>query len=471
MTTASTVPYSLEAEENLLGAMMLSAEAVEDARDYLKPSDFHVPKHQAIFEAITTLYDRNDPTDQLFVCRELESKQRLADAGGKEKIEELSGYGGDQIENAAALAKVIHDDSIARAVLTFARKATATASTGRLSAEELQAFIESGLTEAMKGMKESKSFTLADGIKAVGDRMRKAEEQGSALRGVESGFTELDEKTNGFEPGDLIVVGARPGVGKSLFVQHIAEYAAVAGVHTMFFSLEMSYVQLTMRSISRYTAMPMDLVQRCLFTNEGKARLKPYKTDYEPTIGNRLTIVEASGSSLHKIKADATRRKRQLQTQGEDLGLVIVDYLGLIQPAAQEKFENSQARVAAISNGLKQLAVDLNVPVIAACQLNRESTVGGKASEPTLSQLRDSGAIEQDASVVLLLHQPSATDPDDYNIDALKVLIRKNRMGEGGHVDLITDYKHQTIHDPPSAAVETTAPTLAATGTHDLVPF
>ncbi len=423
-------PHNLEAEQAVLGAMLLSAEAVEGALGMLADTDFYRPAHGRIFTAMSDLYARSVPVDHLSVADRLESTGEMEAAGGKPYLLDLSGAV-PTTANWKRYADIVKRLSMLRQLIGAATQIVAM---GYDASDELDEVIEESerLIFQVTNKRVSSNFReMKELLKHSFNQLEEMFERGEHVTGVPSGFKELDKLLAGMHPGDLVILAARPSVGKTALALNIGVNAAKAGTSTAIFSLEMSSEQLVQRVLCSEARINLADVRgghlketdwHAIHLAMGKLANLDFWVDDTPSI------------SILEVRAKARR-----QLRGKDKGLIIVDYLQLMQPQ-NRRSENRQVEISEISRGLKILAKELHVPVIALSQLSRavEQRAGKR---PQLSDLRESGAIEQDADVVMFLDRntnPAAEEEEGRPAKGVaELIVAKHRNGPLDTIPLV----------------------------------
>lgn len=449
--TPRTPPHSLEAEKSVLGSMLISRDAAELAAEMLSASDFYVPQHQDIFEAMTELVSRAQPVDSVTIVDALERAGKLASAGGLGYIAELSLFV-PSAANVSYYINIVEDRSVLRQLIKaggeIMNKASASDSpvTDILDEAERRVFSISMKKNEETLVPVDKSAMAA--YMRIGELMRTR----GQISGVPTGFRELDELTSGLQKGDLIIVAARPSVGKSTFAMNIAEYAATtAGKRVAVFSLEMSREQLTTRMLCSQAKVDMQKVNSGETTEEDLLVL----SDALLTLSDSKMYIDDSGNlSVADIRSRCRRQKTRY-----GLDLVVVDYLGLLQLTS--KRGSLVADIAEATRALKILAKELEVPIMLLCQLSRGSESRKENGyRPILADLRDSGAIEQDADLVLLLYRKalamrnrkddsaSGAPNEEIEDNSAEVIVAKNRNGPLKTVNLAWQGMFARFVDP-----------------------
>jgi replicative DNA helicase len=415
-------PNDMPAEQSVLGGMMLSNDAIGEVTEEIGADDFYRPAHAAIYQAILAQYAKGDPTDPIMVSAELERRGELKRCGGAPYLHTLIATV-PTATNASYYASLVAEKATLRRLLEASIRIQQSAYVGAQGAEiaDILDRAQASLDTVVDQRADSSGYTLfadghADWLSALDDV-----QAGRVEPGLSTGFFDLDAVTGGWKPGQLIVIAGRPGLGKSTLAVDMARTASVKhGKTSMIFSLEMSEHELRDRIISA----------------EAKLRLRDMKTphtlepsDYDRiadaveriTTGGPLIIDDTATSTVAQIRAKARRIKAR-----HGLGLIVVDYLQLMTSGSRA--ENRQVEVSEFSRQLKILAKELEVPVIALSQLNR-GPEQRQDKRPMLSDLRESGALEQDADVVLLVHRPEVYEDDSPRVGEADLILAKHRGG------------------------------------------
>ncbi len=418
-------PHSLEAEQSALGAMILDKDAVTEVVELITDEDFYKEAHKAIFRGIINLYNRNEPVDMVTLSEILVKEGVFGDIGGIEYLSDLTTMG-VVTTNAKYYAKIIEEKSTVRRLI-------------RASSEIIEKGYLSEEADYLLDLAEKSIFDISqkknrEGLEAIKEVLLKTYEQiellyGSenALTGVSTGFTDLDTKTSGFQRSDLILVAARPSMGKTAFSLNLCQNAATKNnASVAIFSLEMSKEQLVQRMLSSESHIPMqDLRNGRLKEDDWIALAKAMNSlsncgifiDDTPAI----TVLEMR-AKCRKLKMD------------KGLDLIMIDYIQLMSGGG--KNENRQQEISTISRSLKALAREMDCPVVALSQLSRAPELRAD-HRPILSDLRESGAIEQDADVVMFLYRDEYYFPDSEKKGIGEVIIAKQRNGETGTIELV----------------------------------
>ena len=418
-------PNDLQAEESLLGAMLLSRDAIASAVESCRTEDFYRPAHGHIFEAICSLYAQGEPADPVTVADELKRADLLESAGGTGNLIGLQANT-PAIANASRYARIVQEHALLRRLISVAGDIAemgyslpedVTAAMDRAEAMVFEV-AERRVTDSLKPLRELLAVSL-DHLEALYNR-------GDAITGVPTGFTDLDERLSGLQPSALVIVGARPSMGKTSLALGLAAHAAIERrLPVLFFSLEMSHLELTQRLL-------------CSEARVDSSRMrngKLHESDW-PKVVNAigklgeapLFIDDNANLTVMEIRAKARRLKSR-----EGLGLIVVDYLQLM--SGHGPAENRQVEVSEISRGLKILARELAVPVVALSQLSRNLEARAD-KRPVLADLRESGSLEQDADVVLFIYRDEVYNKDSADKGAAEIIIAKHRNGPTGMTQL-----------------------------------
>jgi replicative DNA helicase len=434
--TASVPPQSLEAERSVLGAMLVSESAVSPVIDEvkLKADDFYLDRHRLIFACIYELYGKSGPTDELSVIEQLKSHGDLEKAGDRHYVSELA-TSVAAVGNADHHARIVQENSLLRRLLGAGQRIQDLVrerdGEPRQLAEDAERLLFEVAHEEQAGDFRRINEILHDEV----DRLEKLSTGELELTGTPSGFRDIDGITGGFQPGNLIVIAARPAMGKSAWVANIAENVAVKQkMPVAFFSLEMSEVELAQRFIACRARISGDRLRKGKVKNEWPKVIRAANELEEAP----LWFDDSSDLGILDLRAKARRLHAQSKSEG-GLGLIIVDYLQLMRADDGNRNANRVEQVGQMSRGLKILARELSVPVIAISQLSR-APEQRHPPRPQLSDLRESGQIEQDADLVAFLYREDAygqRDPDYEPTGLAEVIIAKHRNGPVGTKRLV----------------------------------
>jgi len=425
-------PQALELEEAVLGALMLEKDALTAVIDKLKPDNFYKESHQRIFESICDLFQRAEPTDYLTVINELKSNGQLEFVGGPYYITQLTAKVASTA-NTEYHAHIILQKFIQRELIRISSGIIEDAYEDTTDVFDLLDNAESNLFEVaegtIRGAPDEMKNLMGDAIKQI----EAAKDHKDGMSGIPSGFTSLDRLTNGWQKADLIIVAARPAMGKTAFVLSMARNLAVEfNKPVAFFSLEMSSIQLVMRLIANETELDSDKLKRGQLSG---AEWQQLHTQIKRLTDAPLIIDDTPALSIFELRA----KSRKLMAKHK-LELIVVDYLQLMTSGTEGR-GNREQEISTISRSLKSIAKELNVPIIALSQLSRAVETRGGDKRPMLSDLRESGAIEQDADMVIFLYRPEyygITEDDHQNPTSgiAEVIISKHRNGKTGAVKL-----------------------------------
>lgn len=419
-------PHSDEAEKSVLGAAMLDQDALLMALEKVKAEYFYSEAHREIFTALTELYRENKPVDLLTVCEHLKNKKSLDMVGGRAYVAALTSEV-PSTSNASEYAKIVTEKATLRRLINSSREIQDLCFEEKMKAENLLDYAEQNVFEIAQ-QKQSRAYVpigevMMENLNAIDA----ASENAGKVQGVPTGFKDLDAKMGGLQKSDLIIVAARPSMGKTAFALNIAQQSAVKyGSSVIIFSLEMSKEQLGQRLLSVESRVEMKKIK------EGNLQRK----DWDRVIAavdslskSNIQIDDTPGIGLMEIKNKCRRLKAE-----KGLDLVVIDYLQLM--TGDQKSESRLQEVSALSRNLKLLAREMDCPVIVLSQLSR-AVERRDDKRPMLSDLRESGSIEQDADVVLMLYRDDYYNPySEENKGICEVSISKNRNGETGKVEL-----------------------------------
>lgn len=421
-------PHSVEAEQALVGGLMLDKAAWDKVADVVSAADFYRKDHRLIFQAIAELVDGGNPCDVVTVSEFLDGRGELEAAGGLEYLATLANET-PGAANARAYANIVRERAMLRSLIHAGNEIAgqAFATDGR-SATDLVDEAERLVFEiAERGSRGRQGFrSLKEILPETVDRIDLLHQSDGSITGISSGYTEFDKMTAGLQPGDLVIIAGRPSMGKTTFAVNIAENAAIgAKVPTAIFSMEMPSAQLTFRMISSLGRVDQTHLRTGNFPDEDWSRIN---TAVQLMSEAPIFIDDTAGLAPTEIRA----RSRRLQRE-HGLGLIVVDYLQLMQVPGNQ--ENRATEISEISRSLKALAKELAVPVIALSQLNR-SVEQRTDKRPVMSDLRESGAIEQDADMIIFIYRDEVYNPDTPRKGIADIVIAKQRNGPIGEFPL-----------------------------------
>lgn len=426
-------PHSVEAEQSVLGGLLLENEALDKVADILNSGDFYRHDHRLIFEHIGKLIEHNRPADIVTVAESLDNAAELSAVGGLAYLGALA-QNTPTAANIRRYAEIVRERAIMRKLVEVGSGIAESAYSpqGR-DAQQLLDEAESRIFQIAEGGKRSTEGFLDIKVllPQVADRIDQLfqRDHQSDVTGISTGFSDLDSMTSGFQPGDLIIVAGRPSMGKTAFSLNIAENVALdSNKAVAVFSMEMAATQLAMRMIGSVGRLDQHRMRTGRLEDEDWVRLTT-------ALGrlNEAPIFIDEGAGLNSF--DVRARARRLHRQTGELGLIVVDYLQLMSGASGRQSENRATEISEISRSLKSLAKELNVPVVALSQLNR-SVEQRPDKRPVMSDLRESGAIEQDADLILFIYRDEVYNPDTTDKGTAEIIIAKQRNGPIGRVRL-----------------------------------
>ena len=426
-------PHSIEAEQSILGGLLIDNKAIDRIAGQVSASDFYRNDHKIIFSHISKLIDNNQPADIVTVAESLEQNSELTKVGGVAYLG-LIAENTPTASNISGYAKIVRERSIMRNLVDVGSDIVESAfSPQGKDAQQLLDESESKIFQiADAGTSEKLGFVdikelLPKAAQRIDDLYQLDDPNG--VTGVPSGYSDLDQKTAGLQPGDLIIIAGRPSMGKTSLALNIAEHVGMeAGLPVAIFSMEMGAAQLTMRLLGSVGKL-----------DQHKMRIGQLEDEDWPKLTNALGVLNEApifideGSALNSYEVRA--RARRLHRQQGKLGLIVIDYIQLMSSANDQSGENRATEVSEISRSLKALAKELNVPVIALSQLNR-SVESRPDKRPMMSDLRESGAIEQDADVIMFIYRDEVYNPETAEKGVAEILLSKQRNGPTGVVKL-----------------------------------
>lgn len=436
-----TMPHDDVAEQSVLGGMLLSKDAIADVVESLRASDFYKPAHETIYEAILSLYGHGSPADAITVADELKKRGELTRVGGAAYIHTLIASV-PTAANAQYYAEIVKEHAIMRRLIEAGTKI---AQLGYANETEIDTLVDQAQAEiyaVTDGNAKEDYVSFSEALEETINEIDANSNRPDGVYGVPTDFIEFDELTGGLHGGQMIVIAARPGVGKSTLALDIARSAAIHHqMTTVFFSLEMSRTELAMRILSAEGKISMGRLKKGDLDTEGWTNLATLqgRIDSAP-----LFIDDSPNMTLMEIRAKCRRLK-----QRNDLKLVVLDYLQLM--SSGKKVESRQQEVSEFSRSLKLLAKELDVPVIALSQLNRGSEQRTD-KRPMVSDLRESGSIEQDADMVILLHREDMYNPDSERVGEADMIIAKHRGGPTRTIPLAFSGKYSRFNNMANEA-------------------
>lgn len=419
------VPRNVDAERSVIGALLLDTSAVADVSQVLSAEDFYTPSHRLVYQACVDVYDQHAQIDVLLVQEALSRKGLLDEAGGREGLLSLAG----SVVSAAGVgfhADIVREKSIQRQLLEICLDVSRLAYENAADARQLLEDAEERIFKIARMNVASEIKGVSDVLQQTFERIDYFRSKQGALTGLVTGYHDLDEMTGGLQPGEVVVLAARPSMGKTSFALNLAERVAGRGKPVVVFSLEMSAQQVISNMLCCRAQVDGQAVRRGRLTDKEYNELQRAATDlYE----SPLFVDDGSSLTPTALRAKCRRLKQQ-----HDVQLVVVDYLQLMTTGRRE--ENRQQEIATISRAMKGLARELSIPVVALSQLNRD-VEGREDHRPRMSDLRESGAIEQDADVIMLLHREEYYKRTEENAGLAQLIIAKQRNGPTGDVTLL----------------------------------
>ncbi|TDT71484.1 replicative DNA helicase [Hypnocyclicus thermotrophus] len=419
------VPYSEEAEKSVLGGILLKQDALSDIIDILRPNDFYKLSHKYIYEAMLNIYSHGEVIDPVVLINSLKKMDRFDEIGGENIIYEIL----DEVPTAANIlsyAKIVKEKSILRELINVGNKVVELAQTGY---EEVDSILDKaeGLIFKISESKENKEVvSISSLVNEEFERLEKVVKNSGATTGISSNFKEFDQMTSGFHPSDLVIIAARPSMGKTAFVLNLALNAALnENKSVLIFSLEMSNSQIFQRLLAIESKIPLNKIRNGFISEDewGHIALATGKL-----ANTDIQIADVPNVTVLEIRAMA----RRLKAAGK-LDMILIDYLQLIKGSGRT--ESRQQEISDISRSLKGIARELDVPVIALSQLSRAPEQRADR-RPMLSDLRDSGAIEQDADMVVFLYRDEYYNEDSEDKGLAEIIIGKQRNGPVGTITL-----------------------------------
>lgn len=423
--TNRIIPYNAAAEQSVIGSIFMDRECLATVIEYIRAEDFYDPRNKELYEAIMDLFNYDKPIDIITVAEQLRQRGTFEKIGGEIYLADIAS-GVSTSANVKYYAKIVSEYAIRRRLIAVANDISALAYEGNESIEKIMDISEQKVFDVSENKNMSGFIPMRDLLSTSFSHVSEIAANPNNITGVPTGFTKLDEMTYGFNKSNLIIIAARPAMGKTSFALNIAHYAALkAGARVGIFSLEMS---------------DEEIVNRIWFSEAMVENDKIRKGNMQPNDWERLTMA-LSKLSAANIYVDDTaavspmdmRAKCRRLMAEKGLDLVIVDHIQLMQ--SSKRTDNRQQEITEISRSLKMLAKDLNIPVVALSQLSRASD-SRTDKRPGLSDLRESGAIEQDADIVMMLYRDEYYNKDTEHPGEAEVIIAKNRSGSTGTVRL-----------------------------------
>lgn len=425
--SAKIPPQNTDAEMSLLGAVLLDDEVLADATEHVNAKDFYDKRHSAIFDAMMRLYEHHKPVDLLTLTEELKKKDQLDMIGGSSYLSELTNYV-PTAAHAEAYAELVSQKAVRRRLIKASADISELGFDEETTTQELLEKAEAELFSVSDQSLKQDLVSLESILTDSFDRIEELHQNKGTLRGIRTGYRDLDNMTAGLQRSDLLILAARPAMGKTTLVTNLAyNVATIARQPVLFFSLEMSKEQLVDRMLADASGVDSWNIRTGNLSDEDFAKLSDAMGEMAEA---PIYIDDTPGLSVLEMRTKARRAAHEAP-----LGLIIVDYLQLMQ-GSKRTDGNRVQEVSEISRGLKLIARELNVPLIALSQLSR-SVEQREDKRPQLSDLRESGSIEQDADIVMFIHRPGYYEPDNEELQNItNLIIAKHRNGPVGKVDL-----------------------------------
>ncbi len=419
-------PHNLEAEQVILGGILINNDALNQIVDLLSSDDFYRKAHSFIFEGMLTLYDRDEPVDIITLTHILEEGGKLDKIGGSDYLASLA----DATSTSAGIAyhsEIVRDLSTKRKLIEKCSHISDNCFQSTMETPEILDLAEQSVFEIAERNAGQSFYHLREVVKESFGKVESMAHGSGNITGISTGFTDIDNLTSGLQPSDLIIIAGRPSMGKTALALNIVYNAAIENnVGTALFSLEMSSMQLGIRLLGLDGMIDASRLRKGALQDDEWTRLIE-STDRLSKLP--IFIDDSSGLSALEMKAKARRLKKK-----HDISLVVIDYLQLMQ--SKRSVESRQQEISDISRSLKALAKDLNIPVVALSQLNRQVETR-PSKKPMLADLRESGAIEQDADLIVFIYRDEHYNPTEENKDKAEIIIGKHRNGPVGMVNLL----------------------------------
>jgi replicative DNA helicase len=442
-------PQAIDAEMAVIGAMLIEKEAVIRAVDVITEKDFYKEIHGQIFLAAKDLFLDNQPVDIITVSERLKKNSMFAEAGGASYLTNLM----NSVQTAANVehyASIIRDKSILRQLINAGSNIVSEAFNEKYSPNEILDNSQSELYKISQSKSVAGFSKVSELVRPTLKILEKLHSDKKDVPGLRTGFDKLDEMTAGLQPSELIILAARPSMGKTSFALNIAEHVALKEKKPVaVFSLEMSKESLMMRFLASNAMVDAQKLRKGRFAPADWSRLT---TSAQKISESPIFIDDSSSISVIELRARARKLATELEAKNTPLALIMIDYIQIMRGSNKNgNFESRQLEVAEISRSLKGLARDLNIPVIALSQLSRKpEDRGRKDNKPQLSDLRDSGAIEQDADVVAFIHREGYYHREDPDLEkSATLIIGKQRNGPTGDIDLIFEKEYTRFRYEP----------------------
>lgn len=418
-------PQNIEAEQSVLGAMLLEREAIFRVMEFLKPEDFYRDNHRIIFEIILELAETGQPVDLITVTNLLRDKGELEKIGGVTYVATLANLV-PTAANAEYYARIVEEKALSRALISVTTRISARGYEGSENPDELLDDAERSIIELAQRRSTDGFIPIKDVLIRTFEDLEQVYNNRGKIAGVPTGFIELDKITNGFQPGDLAILAARPSMGKTAFAILCGQYAALKQqIPVAIFSLEMTKEQLVQRMLCSEAMVDAHKVRTGNIADEDWSKLSEAARHLSRA---PIYLDDTGAATVREVRSKCRRLKVE-----KGLGLVVIDYLQLM--SGGKRVENRQQEIADISRKLKGLAKELHVPILALSQLSR-AVESRTDKRPMMSDLRDSGSIEQDADIVMFIYRDDYYNPDSEKKGIAEIIIAKQRNGSVGIVEL-----------------------------------
>ena len=436
-------PQNIESEKAFLGSIMLKPEAMHDVVDVVNPDSFYVEKHKLIFQTMLDLFSKGEPIDLLSVSTKLKENKNLERAGGRSYLTDIVNIV-PSAANISHYAELVQRKHILRSLISASDHISELGYSEEKELGHLLDQAEKRIFDVSNLSSSNKFVNLKDTLGEAWDRLDKLSKSDGGLRGVPTGFKDLDTKLSGFQKSDLIILAARPSMGKTSLALDIARQAASQhNVPVGIFSLEMGAQQLADRMLSAEARVDSWKLRTGKLTADDE--FSKIRDSLDKLAKAPIFIDDQAGNSILTMRSVARRMKRD-----HNIGLIIIDYLQLI--STSKNYDSMVNQVTEISRSLKQIARELDIPVLALSQLSR--AVEARGGRPRLSDLRDSGSIEQDADVVMFIHRDDKINENSDKPNIAEIMIEKHRNGPTGKVELYFDDKKTTFLSVDKSASE-----------------
>ena len=428
-------PQSIPSEQAVLGSIMLRKDAMHEVEDMISPDSFYVEKHKMIFQAMLDLSGKNEPIDMLSLSTKLTEKKMLERVGGNQYLAEIVNTVPSSV-NIKHYAEIVQKKYVLRSLIEAADYVSELAfEEGEDHMDDILDMAEKKIFSVVSSPKNQKYTSLKEALPEAYERLERLHENKGMLRGLPTGFRDLDNMLSGLQKSDLVILAARPSMGKTTLALDIARMTAtVHDKSVVVFSLEMSSQQLVDRMLSAESRVNAWNLRTGRLSSDRE--FSHLRDSLDKLAKAKIYIDDQPGNSIVRMKALCRRLKIE-----KGLDLIVVDYLQLMTTA--KNYDSMVSQVTEISRSLKSLAKELNVPVLALSQLSR--AVESRGGKPRLSDLRDSGSIEQDADVVMFIHREDKGKEESEKTNIAEILIEKHRNGPTGKIELFFDTKSTTF--------------------------